>query len=365
MAVTENQKPRSERKVCVLIRLSRFFGFSREIADQIGLSKRSIEMAVKIYRDLYPSVRNRLHGPPLAHKQTELKALSELGPNQQVRALDAILDPDLPEVGNVAQALEYLKHGTMPNPLERRFEFASRSFGALDDVMAGGGQGGKTGTGSSSGGNVGTGTVVRLYDGSTLMVEVVAAPGSNGKGGSVTQPGNRGACGAGGSWQDSDGRRKSGHSGGSGKINSRGWVDISSWADPKIQIIVGVEGTPVNDPGASAQPGIGGAVIYQTSAVADVRTDTVPIRPTFSGSFVKNSNAAGSFPDLGPGYGAGIWVIYSPSEITFNRIDPGDGNLMGPLTGRVITIISSKTPTYDANGGNPTIAYRYFAMGEI
>lgn len=110
------------------------FSFAAGTAEKIGLNQRTIQLAVKIYRDLYPAVRARLHGTPLAHKQTELKALAELGPNQQVRALDAILDPDLPEVGNVAQALEYLKHGTMPNPLERRFEVASRSFGALDDV---------------------------------------------------------------------------------------------------------------------------------------------------------------------------------------------------------------------------------------
>lgn len=110
------------------------FGFSREIADQIGLSDRSIRLAVKIYRDLCPSVRNRLHGTPLAHKQTELKALAELSPTQQVKVLDAILNPDLPEVGNVAQAVEYLKDGVAPNPLEKRFQAASRSFGALDDV---------------------------------------------------------------------------------------------------------------------------------------------------------------------------------------------------------------------------------------
>lgn len=110
------------------------FGFGKDIADKVGLSKRAINIAVKIYRDLYPSVRNRLHGTPLAHKQTELKALAELSPTQQVKVLDAILNPELPEVGNVAQAVEYLKDGVAPNPLEKRFQAASRSFGALDDV---------------------------------------------------------------------------------------------------------------------------------------------------------------------------------------------------------------------------------------
>lgn len=109
------------------------FGFAKDNAGKIGLSWRAIMLAVKIYRDLYPSVRNRLHGTPLAHKQTELKALAELGPTQQAKVLDAILNPELPGVGNVAQALEYLTNGVTPNALEKRFQTVSRSFGSLDD----------------------------------------------------------------------------------------------------------------------------------------------------------------------------------------------------------------------------------------
>lgn len=110
------------------------FGFAKSVADKIGLSKRAINIAVKIYRDLYPSVRNRLHGTPLAHKQTELKALAELGVNQQVKVLDAILDPDLPDVGNVAQAVEYIAGGVAVSAVEKQFNAVRTAFSKLPDA---------------------------------------------------------------------------------------------------------------------------------------------------------------------------------------------------------------------------------------
>lgn len=111
------------------------FGFSDAIAEKIGLSARSIRLAVKIWTGLVPTVRSRLAGTDLAHKQTELKALSELPATRQIKVLDAILDRQLPEVGNVAQALAYLAEGTVPDGFEKRFQTLTRSLGALDDVQ--------------------------------------------------------------------------------------------------------------------------------------------------------------------------------------------------------------------------------------
>lgn len=109
------------------------FGFARAHADKIGLGVTQIKQAVKIWTTLIPSVRRQLAGTALATKQTELKALSELDARKQVRVLDAILADDLPDVGNVAQALEHLA-GTLPaNPLEKRFQAVSRTIAALDD----------------------------------------------------------------------------------------------------------------------------------------------------------------------------------------------------------------------------------------
>ena len=66
-------------------------------------------------------------------KQTELKALSELPINKQVKVLDTILNDDLPDVGNVAQALAYLEGSIACDPVERRFAAVSKTIAELDD----------------------------------------------------------------------------------------------------------------------------------------------------------------------------------------------------------------------------------------
>lgn len=109
------------------------FGFAADVAEQIGLSKRAINMAVKIWSGLVPTVRKRLVGTDTATKQTELKALSELPATKQIKVLDAILDRQHPEIGNVAQALAYLGENVVCDPLEKRFATVSKSIADLDD----------------------------------------------------------------------------------------------------------------------------------------------------------------------------------------------------------------------------------------
>lgn len=109
------------------------FSFAVATAERIGLSQRSIQVAVKIWAGLAPQTRNRLRGTDLARKQTELKALSELSsPAKQLKVLDLIFGEAA--VDNVAQALEHLAHGVVPSGLEKRFAAVSRSFGTLDEA---------------------------------------------------------------------------------------------------------------------------------------------------------------------------------------------------------------------------------------
>lgn len=109
------------------------FGFSRAIAEEIGLSDRSIRLAVKIWKHLAPAIRLRLAGTDLARKQTELKALSELRHARQGEVLDLILGES--EATNVAQALQILTEGALPNSLERQFSAASKAIGTLPDAL--------------------------------------------------------------------------------------------------------------------------------------------------------------------------------------------------------------------------------------
>ena len=109
------------------------FGFARSVADQVGLSKQKINMAIKIWADLAPASRLRLVGTKLATKQTELKALSEEPAPRQAKILDLILGDARPDIENVAAALAYLENGIQPTALERKFRALSDGIKSLPD----------------------------------------------------------------------------------------------------------------------------------------------------------------------------------------------------------------------------------------
>lgn len=109
------------------------FGFAETVAEKIGLSRRTVFVAVKIWSGLVPTVRKRLVGTETATKQTELKALSELAAQKQIKVLDAIQNDDLPDICNVAQALAYLGGNIVCDALEKRFAAVSKSIADLDD----------------------------------------------------------------------------------------------------------------------------------------------------------------------------------------------------------------------------------------
>ncbi|GAA0311483.1 ParB/RepB/Spo0J family partition protein [Rhodovulum strictum] len=106
------------------------FGFAEATAEKIGLSKRAIQLAVRIWTGLTPDSRARLAGTDLADKQTELKALSELTAARQAAVLALILEG---RAGNVAQALELMADGVAPSAEEKRFGQLSERFKALPD----------------------------------------------------------------------------------------------------------------------------------------------------------------------------------------------------------------------------------------
>ena len=109
------------------------FGFAEATAERVGLSRRAIFAAVKIWTHLAPTVRVRLAGTDLARKQTELKALSELSHAKQGAVLDLILGES--EATNVAQALQVLSDGAVPNDLERKFTAALKAIATLPDEL--------------------------------------------------------------------------------------------------------------------------------------------------------------------------------------------------------------------------------------
>ena len=110
------------------------FGFSEANAEKVGLSARSIRLAVKIWQGLHPRVRSRLRGTTLSTKQTELKALSEQNPAMQAKILDLILGDDHPDIENVAGALAFLDAGIKLTAVERKFRSLCDGFASLPDA---------------------------------------------------------------------------------------------------------------------------------------------------------------------------------------------------------------------------------------
>tara|TARA_R110002020_G_scaffold185004_1_gene382470 strand:+ start:4316 stop:5152 length:837 start_codon:yes stop_codon:yes gene_type:complete len=87
------------------------FAFCSETAERVGLSRRSIELAISIWNGLSPDSRKRLPGTDLANHQASLKTLSGLDAALQKKVLDLLLsDPagadDLDEAISIAMGVK-------------------------------------------------------------------------------------------------------------------------------------------------------------------------------------------------------------------------------------------------------------------
>ena len=67
------------------------FGFCSSAAESTGFARSTVALAIQIFQGLTPQSRERLRGSVFAEKQSDLKTLSALEPDQQSRVLDLIL----------------------------------------------------------------------------------------------------------------------------------------------------------------------------------------------------------------------------------------------------------------------------------
>lgn len=79
--------------------------FSKETAEKIGLSPKSIQRAVSIHFQIDAATRKRIAGMPIAEKQNELLSLARQGPQRQTRIVEMLLAG---EARNVRGALRIL-----------------------------------------------------------------------------------------------------------------------------------------------------------------------------------------------------------------------------------------------------------------
>lgn len=108
------------------------FGFSRHIAEKIGLSDRSIRMAVAIWKGLSVASRRRLENTWIATTQSNLKILSEQTPVNQDKILNLMLVEPV-QANSVIDALTIIDNGRLPDGQEKRFQALSNKLSRLTD----------------------------------------------------------------------------------------------------------------------------------------------------------------------------------------------------------------------------------------
>lgn len=106
------------------------FAFSLDAAEKIGLSRRAIELAVKIWTDLSEGSRKRCAGTWLADHQAGLKQLSEQSHVDQAKILDILL-AEQPKASNVPDALAIMANGRALTHTERKVAAVTKTLQAL------------------------------------------------------------------------------------------------------------------------------------------------------------------------------------------------------------------------------------------
>lgn len=105
-----------------------------DISEKVGLSQRSIQIAVKLYKSLSKASRERIDGTWLADHQAGLMVLAQHKAKMQANILDVLFDPET-DPKSVAEAVEYLAHGRLANTVEKKIGSLKASIAKLDDDM--------------------------------------------------------------------------------------------------------------------------------------------------------------------------------------------------------------------------------------
>lgn len=114
---------------------SEVFGFAASTAEKIGLSRRAIELAVKIWKDLSVVSRQRCSGTWLADHQAGLKLLSEQSHIDQAKALDLLFN-NPPKAKTVPEAISILANGVVQTATEKKLDTVRNSLKGLPDTVA-------------------------------------------------------------------------------------------------------------------------------------------------------------------------------------------------------------------------------------
>lgn len=94
---------------------SEIVSFAGDTAEKLGLTSRTIELAISIAANLSPESKARVAGTGLARNQAELLALAKLGPTEQAAALDMFFG-GASDVPNLRSAIAKLSDKAVRKP---------------------------------------------------------------------------------------------------------------------------------------------------------------------------------------------------------------------------------------------------------
>jgi ParB family chromosome partitioning protein len=105
----------------------------QDVAEKAGLSDRSIQRAIQLWKALSKATRERVDGTWLADHQAGLMGLAAVGAKQQAKILDIIDDPEN-GVKSVADAFTFVEQGRLATSAERRIGGLRDKLTKLDDT---------------------------------------------------------------------------------------------------------------------------------------------------------------------------------------------------------------------------------------
>lgn len=110
------------------------FGFAKVTALKTGLSKRAIQLAVKVWTELTPDSRARLAGTSQAEKQSEISLLSVQKPKMQLEVLDKLLAQNA-YVHSVSDTIGLILNCVASGGIDRQYMAAQKVFTKLPDPI--------------------------------------------------------------------------------------------------------------------------------------------------------------------------------------------------------------------------------------
>lgn len=102
----------------------------KDVAEKVGLSRRSFFNAIEIAKGLSPAIKDRIRETWIADHQAGLQALAKAEPDQQERACDILLS-DPPEASTMADALLLAQGRALPKNDDKHYHRVTATWSRL------------------------------------------------------------------------------------------------------------------------------------------------------------------------------------------------------------------------------------------